>query len=198
MPGLCLGLELAEDCCLSAFSQLCCRPPALPNPAPSHMVPTNMGQLGQAAGCIVTLFISGVCFPDGLHTQTGCSSSQYQPSVLQGVIQCQERGEPGSCKTVGAEPAPRLVTALLSRSCFLTALCLTTSPTQGSCGYFTAILFPITYRVPTAEDDLPGVPHPAIYCGFCSGYRLAIPLKCSLRRQNLDVSTQKASFSVPH
>lgn len=106
MPGLCLGLELAEDCRLSAFSQLCCRPPALPNPAPSHMVPTNTGQPGQAAGCVVTLFIRGVCFPDGLHTQTGCSSSQYQPSVLRGAIQCQEQGEPGSCKTVGAEPAP--------------------------------------------------------------------------------------------
>lgn len=27
MPGLCLGLELAEDCYLSAFSQLFCRSP---------------------------------------------------------------------------------------------------------------------------------------------------------------------------
>lgn len=68
---------------LPAFLQIS---KTLQNPAPSHMDPTNMGQLGQATGCIVTLLISGVCFPDGLRIWTGCFSSQYQPSVLQGVI----------------------------------------------------------------------------------------------------------------
>lgn len=41
------------------------------------MVPTNTGQLGQATGCIVTLLISGVCFPDGLCIWIGCFISQY-------------------------------------------------------------------------------------------------------------------------
>lgn len=90
-----------------------------------------------------------------------------------------------------------LVPALLYRSCFLTALCLTSS-TRGSYGYLSAILLPIMYRVSRAEDKLPGVPHPATYSEICSGHRLTIPLKHPLRHQNIDMSTQNAFSSVSH
>lgn len=69
-----------------------------------------------------------------------------------------------------------LVPALLYRSCFLTAFCLMSS-TQGSYGNLSAVLLPIMYRVSRAENELPGMPHPARYSETCSGYRMAIPLK---------------------
>lgn len=121
----------------------------LPNPAPSHMVPTNIGQLGQAIGCIVTLLISGVWL---VHTDWLLHFSVPALSFAGCDLMPGARGA-RVVQNSGHWTRLRLVPAFLYMSCFLTALCLISS-TLGSYRFLSAIFLPNRYRVSRAEMSI--------------------------------------------